>query len=173
MKTLKLYQPVPFSGQWDSPTRSSKDCEERWQSIRQTLNPHSKTLVDLGCANGFFMFRFLQDGGLRATGLEIDSDICDFVNQLAISNIMNIDCYRFMQDIDESCFDVGFYLDLHYHDGINFLPWIKSHTEVLYASCSGDGEVNTPRFLIELKALYKNVTPLVNNYNNRTMFRCE
>lgn len=160
---------MPFKGSWDTPSRT--DCSTRWYAIKDHLGDiQGKTLVDIGCANGYFGFKFLQAGGEFVNGVEIDTEIVDFVNKLAKDNNMNFECTT--QPTDNN-FDFCLYLDLHYHDGLNFLRYIKNHSKVAFISPSGDGNKNSPRLEEALKELYLFVEPIYTGFENRTIFKCE
>lgn len=109
------------------PQQYRSDCRERYESIKAIEDFNGKSLVDIGCANGYFMAMFLDDGGSVAVGVDPDNQYNYPGTTRDISDIIGK-------------FDYCFYLDLHYHNGINYFPWIKKHARILYVAPSGCGK---------------------------------
>jgi hypothetical protein len=66
-----LYQPIPFPGYEDlACERDSSD--DRFEMISRAVMPRGESLLDLGCANGFFPFRFAQQEGALRKALGVD-----------------------------------------------------------------------------------------------------
>lgn len=169
---LGLYQPVPFPGSWDHPSRI--DCEDRWKVISGFIGDlNAKSLVDLGAANCFFGFRFLQDGGMFVTGVEPEPYHCAFSNALARENEMALRCVRTIADVDLQDYDVGLYLDLHYHEGADYLAWIARRASLVFTSPSGDGNYNNAPFEKLLISVFSKVDYIYQKYANRKIFRCK
>lgn len=169
IKNLSVYQPIPFDGVWDSPSRN--DCYERWGIIKSHIGElGGKTLLDVGCANGFFPFKFVQDGGESAVGVEIDKVSTDFVNYMANRYDLNVKC---LNAIPERKFDVGLYLDLHFHEGIDYLPVVKQLCNLVFVSPSGNGIETTPRLKTQLLSHFFNVTETGwDKMERRMIFKC-
>lgn len=108
------------------PIQYRSDCCERYDSIKNLESFEGKTLIDIGCYNGYFMARFLEDGGSIAVGVEPDTEFNYPGTKRDISEVSGV-------------FDYCFYLDLHYHKDINYFQWIKEHTSILFISPSGSG----------------------------------
>jgi len=170
-KLDSYYQPVPFS-EYDPQTPWRSDCEERYRVIRDSYGSfRGKTLFDFGCAEGFFMFRFMQDGGMLARGVEINSQRLNFINQLAEAKDINVICGN---DIPQMNFDIAIYLDL-WGDGQD-LPTIEDlaiMTRTLFVSPCRDGNEFNPRLELELDRYFSSVIPIYKGYENRAIYRCD
>lgn len=101
-----------------------KDSHERYESIREVCDFKGKTLIDIGCCNGYFMARFLNDGGSKAVGVEPSREC------------LAPELHKTIYSVSGK-FDICFYLDLHFHEGINYLPWIKENVDILFVAPSG------------------------------------
>ncbi|MBK8595003.1 MAG: methyltransferase domain-containing protein [Holophagales bacterium] len=66
-----LYQPIPFRGYEDLPCERDSS-EDRFQLLLRVLEPRGEHLLDLGCANGYFPFRFAQVAGALGGALGVD-----------------------------------------------------------------------------------------------------
>ena len=167
---MKFYQPVPFKEFEDvDSSRSILDCENRFQAIlRDYGDIKGKTLIDLCCANGYFGFRFLQEGGEMVIGIENDPAVAQFVNALASEKKMNFICKDKIDPLDKG--DLGIYLDTHYHVGTGgYLEYMKSSVDVLYTSSSQHnlayGEL--------CRSLFSKVESIFDeDYANRIILRC-
>jgi len=170
MSDVKFYHPVPFEGEW--PEASRNDCEARWQAIRKEIGPLPyKSLIDIGCANGYFLFRFMQDGGYRAHGVEPNEAQKSFVNEISKEKNLNVKCFSNIKEV-KGRYAVGLYLDLHFHEGINYLDWLKENVDIMFASPSGDGNFTTKKLHSELCEIYKNVVPIYNGFSGRITYKC-
>lgn len=138
-----------------SPLRS--DCLERYDSIAYGNDFTNLTLIDIGCANGYFMSRFLSSGGFLATGIEPN---LEYSGDGIVRSLEQV----------EGHFDICFYLDLHYHSGINYFPWIKEHVRTMYISPSGSG--NNKRLEEDLITEFGNFEFISNSaYANRNIYK--
>ena len=165
-----MYQPVPFPEYKDLESKR-KDCEERYQAIKKNYGDFKdKTLIDICCANGFFGFRFLQDGGLRARGIETGREKREFIHTLAVEKKMPFLCTDYLPRL--TSFDIGIYLDTHYHgttekDGyLQFLAW---NTKMCFVSASDNRDI----FLPCLQRMFEKVTAIYKGFQERTIYRCE
>lgn len=167
---MRVYQPTPFKEFEDTQsTRSVQDCEGRYQAIKQNYGDVTgKTLIDLCCANGYFGFRFLQDGGWSVTGIENDKETVEFINNLASSKSLNFVCKDRVHPDDKA--DIGIYLDTHFHEGTDgYAEFMKSAVKVLYTSSSREND----RYRELLKTLFDNVEQIYDeNYHGRVIYRC-
>lgn len=70
LRSYEIYQPVLTStGQ----TSSARDCEVRWESIAPVLAAsESRSLVDLGCSEGFYVLRAARAGLPFSIGVDFD-----------------------------------------------------------------------------------------------------
>lgn len=171
VSNVKFYQPIPFEGDW--PEHWRVDCEERWNAIKSSIGDLTgKSLLDVGCANGYFMFRFVQDGGYFAEGIERESTSREFVNSLALEKGLNVKCFGDKVGTRIN-YDVGIYLDLHYDSDTDYLGWLKDRVGVLFISPSGNGDVNSERLKADLDKLYNSVITIHSGFVNRKIFKCE
>lgn len=141
-----------------------------------------KRLLDIGCANGFFAFRFLQSGGKTAVGIEKDMELVDFCNWMAFSEKLDFVCLSgtgFMSALSGghlhfmSHFDIGLYLDLHFHEGIDFIDFLANRCNLIFASCAGDGNLNNGPMRKALEARFSSVIDLWDKTYGRMIYRCE
>lgn len=123
------------------PEQLRSDCGERYESIIKNCKTGFGSVVDIGCSNGYFMARFINDGADVVVGVDPDE-------QYKSPNI-----FRSISDVSGE-FDVCLYLDLHYHDGIDYFPWIKKHAKIAFISPSGVG--NNKRIEIDLEKEFGN-----------------
>lgn len=170
-----IYQPLPFEEYKDIKTQRT-DCEERYQVIKNNYGDFkNKSLIDICCANGYFLFRFMQDGGKLAKGIEIRREIANFINILAIEKNMDISCNIHLNGLGTHKFDIGIYLDTHYAPGTEYyLEWLSKHAKVLFTSCA----IKEKDFNAEYEELLTKIygKPPINIYQGfagRTIFKCE
>ncbi len=169
----RYYQPVPFA-EYGNVDPNRKDCELRWQAIRKHLALPSEALsmADVGCANGFFGFRFLQEGGGSVVGVERDAEFKDFINVVAERKNLKFTCVQRLVDICGT-FGVCLYLDLHYHEGTQgYLEAVRALAPVAFISPSGIQQYDK-RLQDELRGMYKNVELIYEGEYGRNIYRCE
>lgn len=154
-------------------TSQGKNSQVRYNKIKDSVSSFKgKTLLDIGCENGYFCAKFLGDGGKSAVGVEINEDSRRKCEALQLTNL------TILKDISEVTgkFDFCFYLSLHYHNDINYLPKIKGKCKVLFAETSGSPTVSSSRndkFQLELKEYFDNVEEVCfTDYANRKVFKC-
>lgn len=119
-----LYQPVPFSGFEDLGCERNSS-ESRFQDLVHWLRPSGLRVLDLGCANGFFLFRLAQTPGAISFGMGVDY----FGGNVKTANILasthnlqdrleffqrTVDPESVKQSTDEP-FDVALLLSVHHH----------------------------------------------------------
>lgn len=135
-----------------------------------------KTLLDFGCAEGYFMFRFMQDGGLFALGVETNDERRRFINSLADAKNLNVLAQdKFIPAYNHaSRFDIGIYLDL-WGDGQELPPLKTFHdcVETLFVSPCRNGEEYNPKLESALNDLFRSVKQIHKGYENRAIFRCD
>jgi len=134
--------------------------DAEWQSfikynlIRPYFNLEDKIVGDIGCNNGYYLFRMLEDNPKKLVGFD-PSALCklqfDFINHFAQTNIkfelLGVEHLPFY----EHKFDVLFCLGVLYHRS----DPIKTLKE-LYKALNKDGEILLDTFMIdgdEAKAL--------------------
>ena len=71
IKSFTAYQPVRFEGRLLQPGK--RDFEHRWTLIRrEVVACGARTLLDLGCAEGFFIHRAAHELGCFSLGIDAD-----------------------------------------------------------------------------------------------------
>jgi hypothetical protein len=169
-----IYQPIPFA-EYEKVKAQRNDCEERYQAIKDNYGDfQNKSLIDICCANGFFLFRFMQDGGRLAKGIEIRRELVNFVNILAIEKNMDIHCNTHLNGLNKLTFDIGIYLDTHYAPGTqDYLKWLAEHTKVLFTSCaSKEDGLNTQYEKLLTQVYQKPPIPIFEGFMKRIIFKC-
>jgi hypothetical protein len=70
-RAYQPYQPISLSGFGQRP--GERSCNDRWELIAPVLSRHRiGTLIDLGCAEGFFVRRSATLAGCLALGIDAD-----------------------------------------------------------------------------------------------------
>lgn len=166
----EYYQPVPFP-EYKDVRAQRNDCEERYQVIQKNYGDFKgKTLIDVCCANGFFCFRFLQDEGKLAKGIEKENPYILFINTLATEKKMEFVCHK---AFPIGRFDIGIYLDTHYAPGTEEYPrYLAEYTDVCFTSCACRDSTNEDYKKL-LRALFKKVIPIYTGFQERVIFKCE
>lgn len=170
-KLSTYYQPIPFE-EYNPQTATRMDCSRRYIAIKESYGSFTgKTLLDFGCAEGYFMWRFVQDSGKYAVGVETSPILVSFINQLATAKDLPVYC------TDElplgKHYDICFYLDLYGHtDKLPPLKTIHEISETLYVSPSGNADERGMKLREELESLYSDVVPIGAFYENRMTYRC-
>jgi hypothetical protein len=133
------------------------DCEERYEAIKTAYDFKDKSVIDIGCANGYFLLRFLEDGAKSLCGIEPDEQ---YAEEFILRNISKTNDH----------YDVCLYLDLHYHNSIDYLSWIKSHCDVAFIAPSGVG--NNKKLEEDLIKEFGNFEFIINTaYANRNIYK--
>ncbi len=135
--TLKPWRKGPFSlfGLFiDSEWRSNL----KWDRIKDQVDLKDKTVLDIGCSNGYFGFRMLESGATSVIGLE-SSDL--FVLQASLINFYlrssNVVVpHRFGVDTFDRAFDVVFSMGVSYHQRDLF-----AHVSQTYETLSTPGQL--------------------------------
>lgn len=141
------------------PPEYRTDCKERFDAIRRSYDFTGKTVIDIGCANGYFLARCLEEGAKDVVGVEPDEQ---YKQPFIVRDIKQVNTSR--------KWDVCFYLDLHYHNGIDYFPWIKKNVKLLFVAASGSG--NNSRLQDDLMREFSNHEFVINTaYANRNTYR--
>ena len=92
LKVLKLnsYQENYYFK--SSNTKNIRDCNSRLKAIKQNINLNFN-ILDLGCNNGFFLFKLLHPNSI---GLGIDNDRNSIIIAKATANLKNIQNISFL-----------------------------------------------------------------------------
>jgi 2-polyprenyl-3-methyl-5-hydroxy-6-metoxy-1,4-benzoquinol methylase len=70
IKPKRLYEPVEMNGRRYAEKR---DAETRWQAIAGAIRQYeAKNILDIGCAEGWFLRRAAQDFGCFGIGIDAD-----------------------------------------------------------------------------------------------------
>ncbi|MEO1923024.1 MAG: tRNA 5-methoxyuridine(34)/uridine 5-oxyacetic acid(34) synthase CmoB [Nautiliaceae bacterium] len=119
----------------------------KWNSLKPHLNLKDKDILDVGCNNGYYMFRMLEMNPKSITGFDPSALFnlqFDFINQFIKSNIdyklLGVEHIPYY----EKKFDVIFCMGVLYHrrDPIDMLKELK-------AGLKKDGEVILDTLIIE------------------------
>jgi len=166
-KGSMIYQPIPLK-------YKRTDCEERYIVIHKYIDYKDETLIDIGCANGYFCFRFLDNGGLMARGVEILQDYINLCNTLA--NIEGVD-FKCTHDLPQENFDVGLYLDTYGSDSDDkYLEYLQSscfsHVKKLFTSCNNRKGCTNKIYEEKLKRRFKSVEPIYKGFEERIIYKC-
>lgn len=174
---INLYHPIPF----DNYSRLNeinklswrKDCDLRFDIIKDSYGDfHGKKLIDIGCANGFFLFRFIQSGGYKAFGVDIDKSNIDFINLIAKEENMNISADIILPS---DKFDIGIFLDLFHKDDttLNGYPdFIGKNCDVAFVSDTNNSGGNIKDLLSLLDKYYKNICFIYKGFQGREIYKC-
>lgn len=149
-------------------TEYRPDCMERWRQMSGVMGDlHGKTLVDIGCFNGYFCEKFLEHGGEKAVGVEIDIERVKECSSIPHTG------FSVVPALPEGKFDFCFFLDLQYHERIDLLQWCKDHAKVSFISPSGSGGRMNPRLRADLLQIFKTVTQVgVTSWADRMIYKC-
>lgn len=119
-----LYQPIPFPGFENLPAERDSS-EERFRMLVERVGYRNARVLDLGCANGFFLFRLAQTEGALAAGLGIDRVPDNVELSRRIAALHGVDRLRFecaaLLDAEASGlvrserWDVCHLLSVHHH----------------------------------------------------------
>jgi O-antigen chain-terminating bifunctional methyltransferase/kinase len=82
IKQLEPYHPVSMEGELIAP--GERQCSDRWAVISKVLSEKPDTVLDLGCAEGYFVFRAAQEFGCFTLGVDAD------VRRLTIAQELNL-----------------------------------------------------------------------------------
>ena len=131
-----------------------------------------RTLVDIGCANGYFGFRFIQDGGASVRGVDTDRERVDFVNELAQQKKINFNCDTYVAGYAN--FDYGIFLDTIYHDRVSeqYLDYLKENCKTVFVSPSGQGGVYNERLKQDLLKRFSYAMPIYQGFESRVIYKC-
>lgn len=82
VKQVQPYHPVSMDGSVLS--TGERECSDRWEVISKVLGSGAQTLVDLGCAEGYFVSRAAKEYGCFAIGIDAD------VRRLTVAQDVNV-----------------------------------------------------------------------------------
>ena len=138
--------------------------EKRFEAIINALDHvEGKTLIDIGCGNGFFIREFVKKGIRRFVG--VDPAYPEF--DIAFDSI--------------GCcpFDIGLYLNLHYIHGTDdqiYPEWLSRHCDVVFTSCRKGGPNENNKYYNRIRPLFKNIEIIFDETNDHpkpeVIYRC-
>jgi SAM-dependent methyltransferase len=118
-RTYEVYQPVEADGTIFS--GGKRDTLSRWESVRKAINEYDvQTVLDIGCAEGFFTLSAARECGCRATGVDGDARRLWFATQQALLNDIKNTCFMY-GDIGEDLisslpqYDMVIFLSVLHH----------------------------------------------------------
>lgn len=82
VKQVQPYHPVSMNGRVLS--RGERECSDRWQAIRDVLAQGADSVLDLGCAEGYFVSRAAKEYGYFALGIDAD------LRRLTVAQDLNV-----------------------------------------------------------------------------------
>jgi len=123
-QTGLLYQPVPFPG-FEQLGAERNSSEDRYRFLRRKVDYRDARVLDLGCANGFFLFRLAQDGVLsHGRGLDhfkgniatnaLLADLHGLSDVLEFEHA-SIDSDAIQRRLQDDSWDVCHLLSVHHH----------------------------------------------------------
>jgi SAM-dependent methyltransferase len=92
VKQVQPYHPVSMVGKLLS--QGDRQCSDRWQIISNVLAQGADTVLDLGCAEGYFVSRAAREYSCFAVG--IDADVRRLTVAQDLSVINKNECAGFM-----------------------------------------------------------------------------
>ena len=140
-----LYNPLPFAVCQDVPCHRPTSSE-RWNLIKAETNFRGKSVLDLGCATGFFSFKAEQAGASYVLGVDHDPKaiaVCQVV--VEAFKVKNAEFLCKSAHIPGEPFDVAFALSVLNWTGREFaerfLMWSSKNVPLLWLEIQlkGDG----------------------------------
>ena len=119
IKSFEAYQPVTFEGRLLRP--GQRDFEHRWTLIRrEAVECGARSLLDLGCAEGYYIQRAARELGCFSLGIDADArrlTVAQNVNTLERNELTGF-MYGHVNMASLSClpkFDVVLFLSVLHH----------------------------------------------------------
>lgn len=84
IKQLEPYHPISMEGELIAP--GERQCSDRWAVISKVLSEKPDTVLDLGCAEGYFVFRAAQEFGCLTLGVDADVRRLTVAQELKLIN---------------------------------------------------------------------------------------
>ena len=185
-----VYNPLPFPG-CEGLKVHRPDSVKRWEMISQHMDFNGKTVLDLGCATGYFSFQAAKSGAVSVVGVDHDPKAIEVCRVAAeVFNVKNVEfeCKTAGVLIGRQ-FDVAFAMAvLNWMGKTNaglWLAWARGNIETLWAEVPvrGDGlgganwlrdEVDVKRWLLRFFGNVEAVGRVEtrNTRKARTLYRC-
>lgn len=148
------------------------DCETRFRAIKEHVDFIGKSVLDMGCAEGYFGFSAILCGAEHVTFVDNDKECLKVVNTTALDQHFISKIQTKTEINSGKYFDVVICLDLWPHADVAHPRHFKD-AEILIISPSGNGTETNPRLVKELSDYFKFVKPIHSGYQNRIIFKCE
>lgn len=166
-----MYQQSPIEGEQIPAVRH--DCLARFQRIADSLKSwEGKTVLDFGCAEGFFGIMFLKQGAKSCTFVDFDPECL----KVAAERVRLLGLYkqaRYYEKMDgETRYDIGLCLDLWSEPDVPNLEQFSKQCNVLFVSTSGEGNQKNGKLALEATKHFKTVDAIYTGYAGRTIYRC-
>ncbi len=165
----RWYHPVPFPG-FESLMPNRPDSKERYDVIIKNAGDKNKSILDIGCANGYFLFKFTQDFKGNGIGIESDIDFRNFVRDMAKEKNLNIRVYPELTI--KEYFDIGLFLDIYDFqttEKFGFIQYLSKYCKNSFVStCTEENAMMEKR----LKDNFESVLPIYTGLANRIIFYC-
>ena len=113
VKQVQPYHPVAMDGEVLS--AGERDCADRWKIISDVLAQRADTVLDLGCAEGYFVSRAAKEYGCVALGVDAD------VRRLTVAQDLNVINKNERAGFMYAHFDMEFLRKLPQFDVVIFL----------------------------------------------------
>lgn len=174
---IQLYHPIPFDGYERIKSLNEKtwrkDSEERFIKIYTSYEYFcGKSLIDIGCANGYFLFRFIQEGGQFAEGVEVDLNHVNFINLIAKEEGLNVIASN---ELPNKKFDIGLFLDFYHPDDSSvkdYPDYIGKNCLTAFVSSSNNSGGNNKDLAKIMNKYYKNVQSIHTGFQDREIYKC-
>ena len=92
VRQVQPYHPVSMNGEVLS--NGERECSDRWKVISEVLAQGAESVLDLGCAEGYFVSRAAKEYGCFALGIDAD------IRRLTVAQDLNLlnknECAGFM-----------------------------------------------------------------------------
>lgn len=142
-----VYNPLPFPGCGHVPCHRP-NSPERWDLINRHTTLRGKTVLDVGCATGYFSFMSLQAGASSVLGIDHDEKAIEVCR--AASAAFHVQNVTFRHGTEQSVpkegkFDVAYAMTVLNWAGREraetWLRWASSHVGMLWVEMPlrGDG----------------------------------
>ena len=84
VKQLQPYHPISMDGKLLS--AGERNCSDRWAVISKVLSEGPETVLDLGCAEGYFVSRAAREYGCFTVGVDADVRRLTVAQELSVMN---------------------------------------------------------------------------------------
>lgn len=123
----------------------NKRAQEMWEQIIQHVDFTGKTVIDLGCGTGDFLYRSLKDKAAWAIGVELDPFTARQARETCKSN--GVKAIVLVEDIqtlpEDSEYDIAMCFSVlpYVRNQVSVLKWMKNcaKTSIIEMQYAGDG----------------------------------